>query len=439
MLVLAFVFILATGPLLSTVAAQSPEHVILARKYAPEWRFHSKETFFPSSVEFFLENVVLLDQSKKVVQEKPTAQGLSNPSEQGEGLYLTTNIDSGRNGWLQGYKPSTHPSPVCAFVSPKDNGVTDIYYWLFTPFNSAKDVPLAGRIGDHVGDWERMMVRTVDGVATHVDYHAHANTASTIPWEFAPKFDGGRRPIGYIAQGSHGIWEVVGAHNYVHGRVLGQNINLDDITDDGGIHWDTRDSIVALQYPGTYGGNLSWLNFKGKWGNEGFTNCWWFVIYPNCKLSDGPFGPYRDDMAGGLSQVIGKPSLSETSSFTFYLSGANDPDNTDFVGLQQICESTVNREISKIVGTARRSNKVTITLAACPFGSHITSYTIGVCPFEDDWSSCVFPISHRPIRAYGNHGLQDAASIAVVDLDTWNWSNVVRAPPKRPIAPAHHR
>lgn len=68
----------------------------------------------------------------------------------------------------------------------------DIYYWLFTPFNEGKHVEVFDvQVGDRayvpsvqlralisvfwadVGDWERMAVRTVNGTATQVDYHAH--------------------------------------------------------------------------------------------------------------------------------------------------------------------------------------------------------------------------------------------------------------------------
>ena len=84
-----------------------------------------------------------------------------------------------------------------------------------------------------VGDWERLAVRTVNGEATQVDYHAHSNTGSTVLFSQAPKFDNNSRPVAYVAKGSHGIWETAATHTYVDAVIF----KLQDLTSDGGVYW----------------------------------------------------------------------------------------------------------------------------------------------------------------------------------------------------------
>jgi hypothetical protein len=150
-----------------------------------------------------------------------------------------------------------------------------------------------------VGDWERIVVRTVSGVATQVDYHAHSDKGSgyvyqsgfaclamlkylvifsTLPWDQVPKCDNDQRPIAFVAKGSHGIWSSAGTLTYVNAGIF----KLQDITSDGGVHWDSKDSIVPLLYPDSFSGGLAWLNFKGQWGNKGTTSCWWHSIFSEC-------------------------------------------------------------------------------------------------------------------------------------------------------------
>ncbi|KAH8834721.1 hypothetical protein DL96DRAFT_1549451 [Flagelloscypha sp. PMI_526] len=398
-------------------APSATDCAALAKKYAPQWRFHSSETYFPSSIEFFLSNVDLVDASNNTVQADPTVQTLNDPADQGLGLYLATDIDANKAGWLQGQNPMTTPSSVYTFAAPKDNGVVDLYYWLFTPFNAGKDVSPVGRVGDHVGDWERMTVRTVNGVATQVEYHAHSDTASVVPWNLAPKFDSGKRPVGYIAAGSHGIWQDAGTHTYFSAVLAGQTIELNDLTDDGGVQWDTKNSVVTLSFPGTFSGNLDWLNYAGDWGNQGETDCYWYSIYPECEVVTGPPGPYRpNEMSGPLSQVLGTPASSNTSSFTIYLSSSV---TSAFIGVQQNCQTEAG-EISTTTVTAATtsSKKVTVTPAACAAGSNVVSYTTGSCT-SSVVGTCVFSSSVRDLKAYSASGSVDTAAIVVEDLDKW--------------------
>jgi hypothetical protein len=61
----------------------------LAAKYAPAIWFHSSEAFYPSSVEFFLSAVRLLDERGNVVQEDVTADSIPGGNDTAK-WHLTT-------------------------------------------------------------------------------------------------------------------------------------------------------------------------------------------------------------------------------------------------------------------------------------------------------------------------------------------------------------
>ncbi|KAG6844780.1 hypothetical protein H0H87_003898 [Tephrocybe sp. NHM501043] len=400
--------VLALASLIA-LAAPTPENIALARKYAPQWRFHTSEIYWPSTVEYFLAGV-------------------------------------------------------------KDNGVVDFYYWLFTPFNEGKNVILVGEVGDHVGDWERMAVRTVNGVATQVDYHAHSDDGSgTIPWAQVVKFDSDQRPVGYVAKGSHGFWATPGTFTYVNAVIF----QLQDVTSDGGVYWDTRDSLVTLAYPDTFSGSLDWLNYKGFWGNIGETSCWWYSIYNECEIVGGPDGPYRTDVLGAAKstvttpskdkmngplsvrmdthggssdmadklvclkqQTLGTVSKDATSSFTFYLdaSGRKIASGSGYtlLAINQTCISTVKPTeegaspaivTTSAVTELTDANKYTITPSACADNFTVTSYAVGVCA-DSALTDCSWAAA-RALRAYSPDasvpGIQAASAIVVTDLDNWRW------------------
>ncbi|KAJ8091053.1 hypothetical protein PM082_024661 [Marasmius tenuissimus] len=428
-------------------AAPAPENVALARKYAPQFKFHKDEIYFPSTIAYFLSNTDLVDGNGALVNDNPTVQNVDDAANQGSGLFLSTPISSNKNGWLRGQNPITTASETHTFVAPKANGVVDIYYWLFTPFNEGKNVPVVGQVGDHVGDWERLAVRTVNGVATQVDYHAHGGTGdagSTVPFDQALKFDNGQRPAAYVAKGSHGIWQTVGTHTYVDVVIF----QLQDITGDGGLQWDTRDSLVVYNYPDTFSGDQDWLNYKGVWGNKGSTSCWWYSIYNECEVITGPSGPYRSDvlgasfaasagddrsvtshdpakwdMSGPFSEILGAPSgTPEKSTFTFYLSSDMiSASDATIVAVKQNCQGGDSGETASTFASVpfdKRSSKFTVSPAACASGSSAASYSVALCSSETE-DSCSFT-NQRKLRAFGPEGPVDAAAIDVEDLDVWN-------------------
>lgn len=442
----------ALSSLSYVLGAPSAENIALAKKYAPQFRFHKDEIYFPSTVDFFLAGPVSLYDTNGPLAGAPsplTPSNLDSTANQGTGTYITTDINANLNGFLRGQDPRTSQPKSYVFIAPKANGVVDLFYWIFAPYNLSKKVGVLGWVGNHVGDWERITVRTVNGVAESVDYHAHGDAGSgTIPYAQAPKFSDDR-PVAYVSKGSHGMWSSAGTFTYVNAVIF----QLKDETSDGGVYWDTQNALYNLNYPDTYTGADSWLNFLGDWGNEGVNNCWWYIIHKECELIDGPNGPARADTLGAAKRKrevsanvlvdnlrMDAPLLhtlatvsTDTSSYTIHL----DASGARSVAVEQVCASASSNATKPMEDTDVPLPKLkyttsyayvpaqsgmqqyTVTIPACESGSFITSYSAGVCKEE---SQCKYG-ERRRVRAFSSDptilGPKIASAVTLHDLDNW--------------------
>ena len=139
------------GSLTHAVAAPSAQNILLAQKYAPQFRFHKDEVYFPSTIEFFLNGPVSLYDTNGPLAGAPsplTTSNLASTANQGSGTYITTNINANLNGLLRGQDPRNAQPQTYVFTAPKDNGVVDLFYWIFTPYNLGKKITLLGYVGN---------------------------------------------------------------------------------------------------------------------------------------------------------------------------------------------------------------------------------------------------------------------------------------------------
>jgi hypothetical protein len=101
-------------------------------------------------------------------------------------------------------------------------------------------------------------------------------------------------------------------------QILGV-IQLVDETDDLGPIWDTKSSVVPIQWwhgpeNGTlvdHAGSLGWMNFIGRWGNigdRGFLS----KIGAVSHVIDGPTGPNRD-FRGNTNVSLNSVQLADYS------------------------------------------------------------------------------------------------------------------------------
>lgn len=229
--------------------------------FAPRVWLHPDEAYFPSSTEFHLANV------------------------HEENGHLVTNQALGCDSctdpqFLDGQRPNQTPVPVYAQIIPRTQGgqptnVTDVLYWNFYPYNNGKRVCIGwyspwgcvggySTFGNHVGDWEHLTVRFIDGRPAQVYLSQHAN-GQTFAFGDKAVFLTGWHPEVFSAQGSHGLYPDAARHIY---EAL---FNGDFLADDtgAGLAWDTWNRIVAIpwQPAGSYTGSLSWMNLTAYWGN----------------------------------------------------------------------------------------------------------------------------------------------------------------------------
>ncbi|GMK59779.1 hypothetical protein CspeluHIS016_0803850 [Cutaneotrichosporon spelunceum] len=320
----------------------------LLDKYAPVFKLASTERYYPSSVPFMLEHYEFVEWENGTRFEPDkslfTASRLNELPRKGKNQHLSVTpphnpqplVDGPESYFL--YGPAGMPDgmeygddgrgrvhdEVYGFWVDNGRGVVDLWYWTYYPYNLGKEVGYLGWLGNHVSDWERLRVRTVNGTAKSADFNTHSGgafSAGTYRWSDLERF--GERPIAYVASGSHGVWPTAGKHVYAQLLNLWQ---LVDMTDDHGAIWDTQGHVVPIEWwtgPNKahkirHTGNHSWLEFKGEFGNAGSSNCWWHAIVGVCQLVGGPPGPNRW-LGDPPDCIIGTPATKQ-STFSFYLS-----------------------------------------------------------------------------------------------------------------------
>lgn len=157
-----------------------PQYVL---DYAPYVYLFSGEEFWPCDMVDHLRHV------KPYFDQKPLegARGRYNLTNLNElnnyrkDLFLTSddNVED-RPEWLGGESniPGTNPvaghsdAPVAVIVVHKEDGIVDAFFHYFYCYNLGNKV-FNIRFGDHVGDWEHMVVRFQHGTPKQVWFSEH--------------------------------------------------------------------------------------------------------------------------------------------------------------------------------------------------------------------------------------------------------------------------
>ncbi|KAI9675047.1 MAG: hypothetical protein M1817_001453 [Caeruleum heppii] len=218
----------------------------------------------------------------------------------GKDVYLTvsTVYDPSADpqpAWLEGVAPDATGKingavPCAVIVNDKGNGVVDAFYMYFWAWNRGPKI-FGQDIGDHVGDWEHIMIRFQDGKPQALWYSQHARGQA---FTYAAVEKKGIRPVGYAALGSHAIYGTAG---------VGRDKR------DAGKLWDPVLSAYRYTYcadtktftpaPGT--SSVAWLNFLGRWGDKKYPKGdprqrFLLGIDESAKISDGPTGPIDKEL-----------------------------------------------------------------------------------------------------------------------------------------------
>ncbi|QRW12002.1 vacuolar protein sorting-associated protein 62 [Ceratobasidium sp. AG-Ba] len=199
-----------------------------ALTYAPIVHLHSQENFWPSDPSVHLNHVTAKLQNFSDDTSAPFPLTVSNLNYPGsnENVYLTGNDNvEDEPEWLRSTygKPnhqgeSAAPSAIIAvdklhsiyqseLIGP---GYVDIFYPFFYSYNRGNSYN-GSVYGDHVGDWENIMIRFLDGEPQAVHYSQHSD-GPAYTYAATPKRS--LRPVSYSAIGSHANYATVGAHNH---------------------------------------------------------------------------------------------------------------------------------------------------------------------------------------------------------------------------------
>ncbi|CUA69637.1 Vacuolar protein sorting-associated protein 62 [Saccharomyces cerevisiae S288c] [Rhizoctonia solani] len=252
-----------------------PEYALV---YAPIVYLWSQEEFWPSDPTIHLQHVTAKhsDFSNDTAAPYPLTIANLNYPGSNEDTYLTGNdgVET-EPEWLRSTygKPnaigkSAAPSAIIAVDKGETigTGYVDVFYPFFYSFNRGNRYN-GSVYGDHVGDWENIMIRFLNGSPQSVHYSQHSD-GPAYTYDATPKC--GLRPIAYSAGGSHANYATVGAHNH--------SANFGYLTDhaDAGPMWDITLNYVAYWYStekGFVGATHnhvsgSWLEFIGHWGDK---------------------------------------------------------------------------------------------------------------------------------------------------------------------------
>jgi hypothetical protein len=188
--------------------------------------------------------------------------------------------DGGNDTTRAGILPGTAgwPPPCYAHVAPvlDQPGVLEFQYWFFYTFNGdiANFVP--GSWGEHVGDWEHIILRVEDmQTITQVFYSAHSGQE----WQDGQKLSfvpGTQHPIVYAARHSHA--------NYIDNGVAGFHMHIPVVGNDMtkmGTAWDTWHRVIRVEWSAVPTVNQQdWIRYTGRWGQT-----------PHNSYGDSPNGP----------------------------------------------------------------------------------------------------------------------------------------------------
>jgi hypothetical protein len=258
----------------------------IVERFAPEVRFHPEESYFPSSVSWYLDRSEInleiagsADQPTlahgEVAPEIMAAMSVASDRSRGDEPsrhFLQIPNDSNERLTRQGDIDSAETYAHFREAAD-DSGGHDIQYWFFFPYSG----PLMGGPlgGAHEGDWEHVTVRLDEDLRTvkQVYYAAHDAEGRWVKPSNLRVVDD-THPVVYIARFGHAAYPRPGLQP--------RGMLPADRTAGGGVVWNTWERMhVIADVNGTRDG-FDWLGYSGRWGEVG-------------SLFSGPHGPAFQD------------------------------------------------------------------------------------------------------------------------------------------------
>lgn len=244
-------------------------------------------------------------------------------------FFMTKKYFNPKADFLKGYKPRNmgvsplSPSNLVVKYHYKKNPKTgeyivdyiDAFWGLFYPFNEGAYVMGAGPWGNHLGDWEHVLVRfshLAHGFKPVAIWLSAHSGGFAYEFDKISKYDSnltpGKKPIVFSAKGTHANYASVGQHAHDVPFFFSA---LSDFTDRGML-WDVSSNYYGYSMD-VYEDDLKsvedyvfipagekelllgsgWLNYLGRWGNEKLkkTHPLQKNGYVQWRYIDGPTGP----------------------------------------------------------------------------------------------------------------------------------------------------
>ncbi len=248
-------------------AAQTDEE--LAAKFAPLLQFAGGEQFYPTSVDYIIDNSALK-------QRHPNGSStLIDPEPRPDNLGINTTPDmflDNKLGTFESiaadYQARADELGYYTYIHVVRNQTSVVVqYWLFYVYNN-------GPLNDHQGDIETVTVfADATGNAQWVVVSQH-NSGQNAAWADVEK--DGNHPVIYVAQGSHA--------NYFRSYQGKFGLENDEVGADGKTITLNQLNLVLLGEPLNHPPEQSWLDFQGRWGYVGTDE---EIVLGRA----GPFGP----------------------------------------------------------------------------------------------------------------------------------------------------
>lgn len=272
---------------------------------APLLYLHSGEQYFPTDLNAFLANTVP-QINFQTVSTPP--YNLNNLNTLDPAIFLTSKDDITKNPtWIKGTKPdqsgkTQNAITAAIIVNDKGAGNVDAFYMFFYAYNYGGNVLGLKQLnfGNHVGDWEHLMLRFKNGKPEWVWFSQHANGQA---FAYGSLKKQGERPVAYVSKGSHANYAITGKHDHVIPNLNLPGGVLEDDTNAGTL-WDP--TLCAFWYAFNETGKAGfraydasgatptgYLGFRGRWGDQEYSKSdkRQVKLFGQAKFSNGVTGP----------------------------------------------------------------------------------------------------------------------------------------------------
>jgi hypothetical protein len=278
----------------------------LAETYEPYLHFVDGEKFFPTDIDYHLENSDLYMKSGEtniLIDQSPIAASIAQYTTEN---YFLNNSLGGFDEITQDYtqKRGDFGDKIYAHVTT-ESGLIVVQYWFFFAFNP-------GTLNQHQGDWEMIqIVLDATEIPQYAVYSQH-HSGQKAKWTDVEKVDE-THPRVYVALGSHAnYFRPYQGKLGTESDIVGNAFTLKPI--------DLEIVLLGEKGKGNHPESQAWLEFGGRWGN-------WAELVDEYFGAAGPSGPGQgenlDKWSNPVSWGSGTFEVTQTwftaSLLIFYL------------------------------------------------------------------------------------------------------------------------